>query len=129
MTNYFSIFWRHLPKGWHAVVRPSLKSRGICDYRRKKITLQHYIWGRNHLYVFLHEVGHVRIHQNDDARVPLHVTEYEAERYAIAAMRNEGLAVPREELYGAKANVRDAIQSDRKKGIKIDPKIKRWSKR
>jgi hypothetical protein len=71
------------------------------------------------LFVFLHEVGHAvngHVHA-DRCNEPVWQHEYEAEAWAIAAMRAEGFRVGRALLAAARANVAGhilrAIAADR----------------
>jgi hypothetical protein len=112
---------RHLPRGWTLRLDAELSSRGRCNFGAKRITLKVPVTDRNSLFVFLHEVGHVRCHAKEPDGAPDYLIEYEAERYAIAAMRHEGVPVPRIELDKAKENVREEL-----KGRAVPRKIWRW---
>src|SRR5687768_9991255 len=49
---------------------------------------------RKQLYILAHECGHVALNHFDKKR-PRHVEEMEAEKWAHAALRRHGIAVPR----------------------------------
>lgn len=56
---------------------------------------------RRRLYVFAHECGHVAL--DHDGSKPVHRKEYEAEKWAIAALRAHGVPVPLKQIrYGKK---------------------------
>jgi hypothetical protein len=46
------------------------------------------------LFVIAHEVGHV-VMKHYDSNKPRHVEEYEADKYALAALKRHGVKVPR----------------------------------
>jgi hypothetical protein len=124
--NYASIVRRHKPRGWHLKFRPAgTKLWAMADFGLKTIFTVPVV-DRDTLQIYLHEVGHVR-YRHYPVATPAHVEEYEAERYSFAAMRHEGVPVPRKSLYRAKSNVRRRIKEDVKRGVRIDPKVKRWS--
>jgi hypothetical protein len=62
---------------------------------------------RKQLYILAHECGHVAL--NHDSTKPCHVKEHEAERWAHAALRRHGVAVPRAMTRRAKGYVGDKI--------------------
>lgn len=122
------ILRRHMPRGWtHIVWKNHAIYHGLIWRNRKRIYTARVI-NRNRLFHFLHEVGHLRLgHYDPRDTCPVHVEEYEAEKYAIKAMHNEGVAVPRSELARAKRNVRIRIRDDRRKKLPIDPRAMRWA--
>ncbi len=132
-TQIDGIIRRHLPRGWRLRQRPPTPTLwGLTDPYRRRIDCPPLV-DRGALFIFFHEVGHVRYrHDFYDAPHPghaiPHVEEYEAEIYAIKAMRHEGIAVPRKQLRRAKENVRTCVKADRAKGRAIVPKIEKWSK-
>ena len=66
------------------------------------------------LYVFLHECGHAHLHHKDShdqwAGAPEWEIEYEAETYAIKAMRSAGLSVPQKVLDEARDYVASLLE-------------------
>lgn len=85
---------------------------------------------RRALAIFLHECGHFRAGKGHfKVKLPRHVEEYEAERWGHAMMRMEGISIPHSELRAAKDYVAWCVQQDQKRGIKIKPCVRRWSKR
>ena len=115
---------RHLPKGWTLRIRKFPDgARGMCSFRRRTIFLSRPIKTRADVFVFFHEVGHMRCQHWD---TPNHISEYQAERYAILAMRLEGIPVPRDELRIAKQNVFREVFEFERAGGRTDPVIKRW---
>ena len=92
---------------------------------------------RRRLYVFAHECGHVAL--GHDGSVPYHRQEFEAERWAHAALRRHGIAVPKKEHLKAKEYVARKIHQAVVRGAKqIDrasyqfskdhafPSVRRW---
>lgn len=124
----------HRPWGWRIEERGPLlgdefmsEGRTIaqCFFDRKFIYCPDIVCRRS-LYIFLHECGHVHHgdHHRDD--LPLWQIEYEAEQYAIQAIRGAGLAMPRDALQSAKAYVRGLIAT-RVDDEWIPRKIWRWA--
>jgi hypothetical protein len=99
---------------------------GLCEYCEKTIYVP-YVCDTFSLYVFLHEVGHAKLHRF--SKNPTHVDEYEAEMFAHKALRECGFSVPRYATQSAKRYVWEEILKDRMKGLPIDPKIERWASR
>ena len=81
---------RELPAGWVIKYRKSLT--GYCHPKLKQIDTPE-PKTRKSLYIFLHEVGHARLH-SDGKRKLRYIEEYEAEIFAHNKMREHGLAVP-----------------------------------
>lgn len=69
------------------------------------------------LYVFLHEIGHL-VEGHHHKELSYCLEEYEAERYAIAAMEREGVPLP-------EGHVEDAIEHNMVYAIKDDLENKR----
>lgn len=97
---------------------------------------------REKLYTNLHERGHLRLKHfglhwtrsefkrkkyTRKHELAGHVEEYQAEIFAHEAMRAHGIAVPRTMTRSAKKYVRDWIDSDHSRGIKIDPVVAKWA--
>lgn len=61
------------------------------------------------LFTFLHEVGHMRCGHADTDDLPGWLMEYEAENWAIAAMRAEKIPVPKKIIRHAKWNVKNFV--------------------
>lgn len=82
---------------------------------------------RRALAIFLHECGHFRAGKGHfKVKLPRHVEEYEAERWGHAMMRLEGVPIPRKELQAAKKYVASELRADESRGIKIEPRVRRW---
>jgi hypothetical protein len=83
---------------------------------------------RNRLYVWAHECGHVTLKHNNTK--PRHIAEYEAERWAHAALRRHGIAVPRKQTKRAKDYVARKIRQAQRRGAKhIDPAARNFAAR
>ena len=69
---------------------------------------------RADLFVFLHEAGHVKmghLRKSNEVNPVLWRDEYEADQYAIAAMRACGVPIPRERLATHKGILRELIEA------------------
>jgi hypothetical protein len=104
------VFYQHLPRGWRFIEKgdptppkdmtPSFSFRkniGEACFETKTVAAPP-ITTRYALYVALHECAHARLHAADCGAgwpAPEWQTEYEAEMYAIKAMRAAGIPVPR----------------------------------
>jgi len=136
---------RHTPKGWRVIFNTYKHIWGETDNKRRIIRCPHICPGesRFELFVFFHEVGHVRYrHDWYSGKNPVtgenmnhhrghaipHIEEYEAEIYAITAFRNEGIAIPRDAMSRARWNVGECIKKDRKKNRAILPHIEKWAR-
>lgn len=86
---------------------------------------------RHSLYVYLHECAHVHLkHIEPTSKIPLWKQEWEAEQWAIAAMRRENIPVPRAMIAEAKKYVRECAEIDAAKGREPPPaKIAIWMTR
>ena len=126
-TRARHIMHSHKPRGWKIKMGQAGQQRGasgLCEYGERTIYIP-YVCDDYSLMVYLHEVGHVRLHRACDSK-PSHVQEYEAERWSHAAMRSCGFKVTREILRSAKNYVREEILKDEIKGLPITAKIRRW---
>ncbi len=126
------IIRRHLPRGWKHEQRKTVylhgeNVRGYVEFIERKIITET-VKDRETLFCFLHEVGHVRC-KHVGIGIPRYIEEYEAEWYAITAMRNEEIPVPQEELFFAKQNVRDQVRAAEENDEDVHQHIKRWSSR
>lgn len=81
---------------------------------------------RHALFIFFHECYHALTWEMADPRG--HVDEYQAERHAINMMRDYGINVRRKDTSLAKWRVRQMIKQDERRGIAIDPRVRRWAR-
>lgn len=134
---------KHLPKGWEVVEKGEPRKDffkahngaglfgevlGCADPFKKQIVCAPIIC-RSSLYLFLHEAGHVHFRHTEfaDAETfPLWLIEYEAEMYAITAMRAEGLAIPRGAVAAAKKYVARCIESNADINATVSDRVLRW---
>jgi hypothetical protein len=79
---------------------------------------------RDGLFYYLHECAHV-ILRHLYINIPTWKQEYEAEQWAIATMRREGVPVSRTMLKEAKRYVKNCIKEDKSKP-KVPYKIRKW---
>ncbi len=84
---------------------------------------------RRRLYILAHECGHVACgHLGARSGQPRHREEYEAERYAHAAMRRHGICISRKSTENAKKYVARKIEQAIRRGAKkLDRDSVRWS--
>jgi hypothetical protein len=83
---------------------------------------------RASLFIFLHECGHVHLkHLTRAVKLPTWREEYEADQYAIAAMRALKLPLPRERLREAKQVLRDDIVKGQHKHEEIDEEVLKYA--
>lgn len=83
--------------------------RGVADWNHKVIECIHVV-DRFALVIFLHECGHVLLGHGRDSEDDVAQLEYEAEKFAIDAMRANGIRVPRSSLQRAAAYVDECIR-------------------
>jgi len=123
-----TIVRKYRPKGWRVreSKRRSKSQSGLAVWKTKTLLVPVLEDGPS-LFVFLHECGHVRLGHGTVPR-PRHQEEYEAEKFAIHAMKVEGLSISPGVLNHAKINVWNRIAEDEAKGIKISKHILRWAK-
>lgn len=106
---------RRRPRGWRVIERlPRNGAIGMVTQTRHCIYVPPLV-DKNALFVFLHEVGHIvnqHLHAGPSlpGDAPGWQIEYEAEHWAIAAMRAEGFTVSREMLAAARQNVRHRVE-------------------
>lgn len=85
-------------------------ARGVADFHNKLLECVPVV-DRESLLVYLHEVGHIELkHGVDHYWEELAQCEYEAETYAIKALRAYGIAVPRTYIAKAKSYVDSCIR-------------------
>jgi hypothetical protein len=107
-TRYMLIAARHTPADVHVSYRKRLTGCAWARSRRIAVPLP---VTRRALHVYLHEVAHVVLEHFHDR--PVHVQEYEAEQWAFAVMRAEGVTVPRASIERARAYVAHTIMRER----------------
>lgn len=117
----------HKPRGWK--VKQSRRAGGLADGETKTIHVS-YLHSRDALYYFLHECGHVHLeHFRHRQHIPNHVSEYEAEHYAIHTMRAWQIEPGAQLVAAARDYVAAFIRADREAGHEIDRKVERWAMR
>jgi len=116
--EYAGIIKRHRPAGYSLTERSMPSHYGITVFCRG-MTVEPII-DRASLLTFLHECGHVHCRHMTAKDMPAWREEFEADQYAIKAMRAEGYAVPRERLKHGQKVVRDLIAAANKKGDHVD---------
>ncbi len=119
-----SIIKRHRPKGFRIRFSRHRKTSGKASFERKVIYCPH-VTGPETLQIYLHECAHVHLKHKDEPL--LHKIEFEAEMWAIAIMRLEGIPVPQSVLVAAREYVSRCIHSDEAKGLPIETHIRRWA--
>lgn len=120
------IMHSYKPRGWKIKMGGAHQrgASGLCDYDSRTIFVP-LVCDDYSLFVYLHEVGHVRLHTR--SKKPGHVTEYEAEAYARRMLRACGFRVTRTMLVAGKRYVANVIKMDQINGLPIDPVVRRWA--
>ena len=106
-ARFAEIAARHTPGDVEVEYRTKLT--GCAWARSRKIAAPKPVT-RRALHVYLHEVAHVVLEHFHDR--PVHVQEYEAEQWAFAVMRIEGVPIPRASTRRAKAYVAQSIMRE-----------------
>lgn len=120
--QYKDIVKRHRPAGYKLTERMMEANYGLTTFARS-ITVEP-ICSRFSLFTFLHECGHVHSrHIPLDGKIPAWREEYEADQYAIKAMRAEGVPVPRAAMVRSRAILHDLIK---KANDDIDTEVMRY---
>ncbi|MDE2364407.1 MAG: hypothetical protein KGM42_17155 [Hyphomicrobiales bacterium] len=110
-VRYQAIAVKHTPDDVEVVYRKRLT--GCAWARSRRIAVPRPVT-RRALHVYLHEVAHVVLRHYHDR--PVHVQEYEAEQWAFAVMRAEGVPIPRASVRRAKAYVAHTILRELARG-------------
>lgn len=114
-AEYEDVVKAHRPAGYRLLRRKMHQNDGLATYQAT-INVDPGLKGREALFVTLHEFGHVhnRHLRNVPGFRPLPAWqyEYEADQYAINAMREHGIPIPRDRLAWHKEIVRDLIAQD-----------------
>ena len=106
---------RRTPRGWSVIERkPRNDTIGMVKLRSRVIYVPPLV-DEDALFVLLHEIAHIENrHLVDNARdydaPPCWQMEFEAETWAIAAMRAEGFIVRHDMVAAARLNVRHRLQ-------------------
>jgi hypothetical protein len=95
------------------IVRASLTGRALPSGKIKAPEGR----SRKQLYILAHECAHIAL-RHSEARTPRHVQEMEAEKWAHAALRRHGVAVPRAMTELAKRYVQWKIEQAKRRGAK-----------
>lgn len=111
VKRFSDIVRRYKPRGWHLVEGDP--GEGLDGYAESEpfgpVICVRPITSPYRLFVFLHEVGHVRMkHLGQRKMLPVHVQESEAEQFAIDAFDREGLPLPKGIFKACRDNVRRA---------------------
>lgn len=125
-SAFESLLLKYWPKGW----RVRFHNESHYDGRAHKNNFHGRLLSipppesRQALMTGLHEIGHVRLGHFGKHPKPRYVEEFEAEHWAIATMRREGVPVPRSGLQKAKDYVAWCVQQDRP--AVIEERVRRW---
>ena len=113
VPGFDHIVQSHRPAGYEIKKRKLNAVNGETKFVRR-INLNKDLSPRNMLFVLLHEFGHVHMrHLTRDGHVTdgLWQDEYEADQYAIKAMRHAGVPIPKDILAQHKLLVRDRVEA------------------
>jgi hypothetical protein len=122
---------RYRPRGWtiqQSRWRRATSERhasGMADKTKRTLYVPTLV-DIDALLIFLHECAHV-ILKHWDHPLPLHVVEFEAEKFAINVLRNENIRVSSELIDGARARVRGWVKYDEARNIPIKANVRRWA--
>jgi len=119
--KFADIVKRHRPRGYQLVERAMKVNHGVTSFERS-ITCEP-ITSRFALFTFLHECGHVHsrhMKYTNKFTPPPWREEYEADKYAIEAMRAEGVPIPRTVMALRREILRDMIEAATKAGEYVD---------
>lgn len=112
LPGYDHIVKQHRPAGYKLARRKMTRLNGYARFERA-IVVNRDLKGADALFVFLHECGHVHLrHLCGEGSITTFSRardEYEADQYAIKAMREAGVAIPRHTLARHKALVGELI--------------------
>jgi hypothetical protein len=124
--RFTAIAMQYVPEGYRVEYRKSLSG---SHWGKSKLIQAPRPVTRKSLYIFLHECAHANLRHGHNGKVPRHVEEMEAEKWAHAKMREHGIAVPRQMTKRAKAYVARKIRQAGARGAKrIDREALAFSK-
>lgn len=126
--KYSETVRKHLPAGYELKLRAMSASNGFAEFKRC-ITLDSSLEERAMLFVFLHECGHVHLRHlgRMDKRFPAWRQEYEADQYAIKAMKADDIPIPRKHLEDHKSVLREYIDLAHDKSEVVDDEVLRYA--
>ena len=119
---------KYKPRGYELEQKHLAKHYGLTTNIRK-ITIPP-LKSRHALFVFLHEVGHVRYkHLHIKDKRPSWRHEYEADQYAIREMKKLRIAIPRRTLADAREVLRGYLENAAKRKATrcTDKKVLRYA--
>lgn len=123
--KFETIAARYVPEGYTVEYRKSLTG---VHYGSKKLIQAPRPRTRKSLYIFLHECAHAQLGHSHNGRMPRHVEEMQAEKWAHEKMRGHGIAVPRAMTKRAKQYVARKIRQAVKRGAKhINPQARKFA--
>ncbi len=119
---------KHMPTGYELVIKAMAANNGLAEFKRS-ITIDSNLEERSMLFVFLHECGHVHFQHLRKAEIGrlLVDQEFEADQYAIKAMRAAGVPIPRQILSDHKEVMRENIVAAHAVGETVDDEILRYA--
>lgn len=122
--RFYQIGMSYVPEGYTVKFRNSLS--GVHRGWLRQIEAPRPVT-RKSLYIFLHEGAHAHLHCGGP-KLPVHVKELQAEKWAHSKMREHGIPVPRTMTDRAKAYVARKINRAEKRGAKsIDREAQRFA--
>ncbi|PWL16442.1 hypothetical protein DKP76_17405 [Falsochrobactrum shanghaiense] len=122
--RFYQIGISYVPEGYTVKFRKNLT--GVHRGSLRQIEAPQPVT-RKSLYIFLHECAHAHLH-GSGSKLPVHVKELQAEKWAHSKMREHGIPVPRSMTERAKAYVAWKIDRAKKRGAKsINPEAQRFA--
>jgi hypothetical protein len=124
--RFREIVKQHRPAGYKLNERTMHANYGLTTFVR--LISCEPIMDRAALLIFLHECGHVHLgHLRKYKGLPVWKQEYEADQYAIKAMKAAGYPLPRERLREMKEVMRDYILEAQHKHEEVDEEVLRYA--
>jgi hypothetical protein len=124
--RYKEIVRQHRPAGYQLTERSMNANYGLTTFSRS-ISCEPIVDSAS-LFIFLHECGHVHLkHLTRKVKLPTWREEYEADQYAIHAMKALGIPLPRVRLREAKEVLRDDILKGQHKHEEIDEEVLKYA--
>jgi hypothetical protein len=128
MKRYQHIVKKHKPRGYRLLMRKLNATYGLAQFVRQ-ITIDRELPEREALFYFLHECGHVNLRhlKVEQQFQPTWLMEYEADQYAIKAMKADGIPIPRRCISENKEVMRDYIKKAHDIGQMVDDAVLKYA--
>ena len=111
---YEEIVKAHRPSGYQLKTKTLRGADSGYVHFKREIVIHEGITTPSELFVYLHECGHIRnghVTDHPKKQQPKWREEYEADQYAIMAMRDAGRPIPRDVLATHRQVVREHVEA------------------